>query len=72
MEANFTHDFSPTRTDTNSTQKSLSIECQPVLGLNLKDYFLKRYLVDQQPEEPMPPIENPLETTQNHEEWIRG
>ena len=39
--------------------------------MNLKDYFLKRHLVDQQPEEPLPPIENPLETTQNHDEWIR-
>jgi len=22
--------------------------------------------------EPLPPIENPLETTQNHEDWVRG
>ena len=39
---------------------------KPVLGLNLKDYFLKRHLVDQPPVEPLPPIENPLEMTQNH------
>ena len=43
-----------------------------MLGLNLQDYFLKRHLVDQQPVEPLPPIENPLETTQNHEDWVRG
>ena len=36
---------------------------KPVLGLNLKDYFLKRHLVDQPPVEPLPPIENPLEMT---------
>ena len=45
---------------------------KPVLGLNLKDYFLKRHLVDQPPVEPLPPIENPLEMTQNHEDWVRG
>ena len=36
---------------------------KPVLGLNLKDYFDKRHLVDQPPVEPLPPIENPLEMT---------
>lgn len=56
----------------NSQNESDSIEAKPVLGLNLKDYFLKRHLVDQQPVEPLPPIENILETTQNHEEWVRG
>ena len=45
---------------------------KPVLGLNLKDYFDKRHLVDQPPVEPLPPIENPLEMTQNHEDWVRG
>lgn len=42
-----------------------------MLGLNLNDYFLKRHLVDQQPVEPMPPMENPLETTQNEDVKIR-
>lgn len=79
MEATtISSDESPTRshTNTNSTADlntpSVSLEAKPLLGMNLNDYFLKRYLVDQQPEEPMPPIENPLETTQNHEDWIRG
>jgi len=35
----------------------------PVLGLNLREYFQKRHLVDQLPVEPLPPIENPLEMT---------
>jgi hypothetical protein len=29
-------------------------------------------LVDLPPIEPLPPIENPLEMTQNHEDWVRG
>ena len=44
----------------------------PVLGLNLKEYFQKRHLVDQVPVEPLPPIENPLEMTQNHDDWVRS
>ena len=24
------------------------------------------------PVEPLPPIENPLEMTKNHEDWVRG
>ena len=40
---------------------------KPVLGLNLKDYFDKRHLVDQPPVEPLPPIENPLEMTQRND-----
>ena len=47
-------------------------EPAPVLGLNLKEYFQKRHLVDHMPVEPLPPIENPLEMTQNHEDWVRG
>ena len=47
-------------------------EPAPVLGLNLREYFQKRHLVDQIPVEPLPPIENPLEMTQNHEDWVRG
>ena len=35
----------------------------PVLGLNLKDYFSKMHLADQPPMEPIPPGENPLEMT---------
>lgn len=38
-------------------------EPAPVLGLNLREYFQKRHLVDQLPVEPLPPIENPLEMT---------
>ena len=38
-------------------------EPTPVLGLNLREYFQKRHLVDQLPVEPLPPIENPLEMT---------
>ena len=49
-----------------------SSEPAPVLGLNLREYFQKRHLVDQLPVEPLPPIENPLEMTQNHEDWVRG
>lgn len=49
-----------------------SSEPAPILGLNLKEYFQKRHLVDQVPVEPLPPIENPLEMTQSHEEWLRG
>ena len=45
---------------------------QPVLGLNLLEYFQKSHLVDQLPVEPLPPIENPLEMTQNHEDWVRS
>ena len=40
-----------------------SSEPAPVLGLNLREYFQKRHLVDQLPVEPLPPIENPLEMT---------
>jgi hypothetical protein len=37
----------------------------------LNEYFSKRHLVDLGPIEPLPPIENPLEMTQNHEDWVR-
>jgi hypothetical protein len=37
----------------------------------LHEYFSKRHLVDLTPIEPLPPIENPLEMTQNHEDWVR-
>lgn len=45
---------------------------EPLPGLNLSEYFSKRHLVDLPPIEPLPPIENPLEMTQNHEDWVRG
>ena len=38
-------------------------EGEPVLGLDLQDYFSKIHLADFPPIEPMPPIENPLEMT---------
>jgi hypothetical protein len=58
MEANYFSgdEFSPTMSQTRSTAgiktPNLSgceiANCeQPVLGINLKDYFLKRHLVDQ-------------------------
>lgn len=47
-------------------------DLKPVLGLNLLEYFQKSHLVDQLPVEPLPPIENPLEMTQNHEDWVRS
>ena len=58
--------------NTQFEEEDVSTEPAPVLGLNLREYFQKRHLVDQPPVEPLPPIENPLEMTQNHEDWVRG
>ena len=42
--------------------------------MDFQDFIQKRsqHLLDLPPIEPLPPLENALEMTQNHQEWVRG
>lgn len=61
--------LSQTRSTEEMNNPSISVD---VIGMNFEDYFHRRQLNDPQPEEPVPPFDNPLETTQNREDWIRS